>query len=141
MVLVVDPTQHLYGLTLPLRGVTIKKTLGRVCLVDLAAGREGLIPVAATDLDGPAPVRSPCRLSVAAIVALLTAAASLPSLVRQEDTDAPQSTASHAAPAGAPAHPRSAAGDPPAASVDKLDARRARSAAPDGPAGARGGGA
>ncbi len=82
----VDPAHYLYGLTLPLRGVTIKEPLGRVCVVDLAADRACYIPAAATDLDSVGPPRSSCRLSVAAIAGFLAVLATLPS---GQEEDAP----------------------------------------------------
>jgi hypothetical protein len=101
---VIDLAPHLYGLTLPLREVTSKKWVGRVCVVELGAGMERLIPVAATDLGSVREQPSPCRLSVAAVSGLLAAAAALPR-VRQEDA------------AGYPDRPRTPAAREPAAAL------------------------
>jgi hypothetical protein len=60
---IVDPTHHLYGLTLPLLEITVKESLGRVCVVGLRPDVMRLIPLAATNLGGLFPHTSPCRLS------------------------------------------------------------------------------
>lgn len=70
---VTDPAHPLYGLTLPLLGIAKKQYLGRVCVVWLHPGVERLVPVAATNLAGIVTSPSPCRLSVAAIQALVAA--------------------------------------------------------------------
>jgi hypothetical protein len=76
-VTVTDPTHPLYGLTLPLHGITTKQRLGRVCVIWLYPGVERVIPLGATSLaESPSPP-SPCRLSIAGVEALLTVIASL----------------------------------------------------------------
>jgi hypothetical protein len=146
---VTDPTHPLYGLTLPLLGVANKQYVGRACAVWLAPGVERLIPVAATDLGGPRPPPSPCRLSVMAIKQLLVAVASLPEYA-WEDTrgrgEQPGGGSEHSS-ARPAAHQRAhtggrrgpgrapggGVGDPVAGSTPAADADR--------PAGLRGGGA
>ena len=68
---VTDPTHPLYALTLPCLGITTNPQLGPTCIVSLAPGVERLIPLRATSLAPTSPPPSPCRLSVAALHAVL----------------------------------------------------------------------
>src|SRR6266498_4685190 len=105
---VVDPTHPLYGLKLPLLGITIKQgPLGRVCRVWLHPGVERAIPVAATDRGDVLRPPSRSRLTAASITTLLALVASLPDDVEED---------AHAPGPAAPASPhrattRAAAGD------------------------------
>ena len=78
LVEVVDPTHPLYGLTLPLIGVTQKRASVVMWAVWLQPGVERLIPVAATDRGAAQVGRTRCRLSIASSGALLAVVASLP---------------------------------------------------------------
>jgi hypothetical protein len=121
---VVDPTHPLYGLTLPLLGVTtMQQRLGRVCRVWLHPGVERAVPVAATDRGGVRGPPSPCRVSPAGLAALVGLLASLPVDVAADGEDAhaahpPGSLAPGRGPAagaaaGPPARPRRRAPAPP----------------------------
>ena len=57
---VTDPTHALYGLELPLLGITTQQRLGRVCRVWLQPGIERAIPIAATTRV-TVPSRTPSR--------------------------------------------------------------------------------
>src|SRR5215210_6577491 len=84
---VVDPTHPLYGLTLPLLGVTVQQRLGRVCRVWLHPGIERAIPIVATDRGGLVTGPSRCRLSSSVVATLVALVASLPRAAG-EDADA-----------------------------------------------------
>jgi hypothetical protein len=75
---VVDPTHPLYGLTLPLIGITQKRASVVMCAVWLQPGIERLIPIAVTTEARAQVVRTRCRLSIASSGALLAVVASLP---------------------------------------------------------------
>jgi hypothetical protein len=81
LVEVVDPTHPLYGLTLPLIGITQKRASVVLCAVWLQPGVERLIPIAATDRGAAQAGRTRCRLSIASSGALLAVVASLPKSV------------------------------------------------------------
>ena len=74
---VTDPTHPLYALTLPCVGITTNPQLGPSCIVSLAPGVERLIPLRATSLAPTSQPPSPCRLSVAALHAVLAVLGSL----------------------------------------------------------------
>jgi hypothetical protein len=78
LVEVVDPTHPLYGLTLPVIGITQKRSSVVMCAVWLQPGIERLIPIAATDRGAAQAGRTRCRLSIASSGALLAVVASLP---------------------------------------------------------------
>jgi hypothetical protein len=84
---VIDPTHPLYGLKLPLLGITVQQRLGRVCRVWLHPGIERAIPIAATDRGNLIVGPSRCRLSPGVIATLVALVASLPSAAG-EDADA-----------------------------------------------------
>src|SRR5207248_5111114 len=75
---IVDPTHPLYGLTLPLLGVTTKQRTGQACVVWLAPSVERIVPYAATSLAGVVPPPSPCRLAILSVRRLIAVIASLP---------------------------------------------------------------
>jgi len=81
LVEVVDPTHPLYGLTLPLIGITQKRASVVMCAVWLQPGIERLIPIAATDRGAAQVGRTRCRVSIASSGALLAVVASLPKSV------------------------------------------------------------
>jgi hypothetical protein len=81
LVEVVDPSHPLYGLTLPLIGITQKRASVVMCAVWLQPGIERLIAVAATDRGAAQVGRTRCRLSIASSGALLAVVASLPKSV------------------------------------------------------------
>lgn len=80
MVTVVNPAHPLYGQTLPLIGVTNKQYIGRACVVWIQPGVERLIPLWATSLADVTLPAFPCRVSVAALRALLTVGAAIAEL-------------------------------------------------------------
>lgn len=84
---IVDPTHPLYGKTLPLVAITTtRRILGRAAIVWIDPGVEKAVPLRATNLaDSPAPLPSPCRLSVASAERLLAVVASLPETGSEEE--------------------------------------------------------
>lgn len=108
VVTVIDPAHPLYGLTLPLIGVTNKQYIGRACVVWIQPGIERLIPWWATSLADVTPPAFPCRVSVAALRALLTVGAAIAELAVADaaELEVPHE---HVTPEDAPDSSRSAA--------------------------------
>ena len=82
---VVDPTHPLYGKTLPLVGVTTRKSLGRAAIVWIRPDVERMVPLRATNLGGVPVPPSPCRLSMDSVERLLAVVASLPNIGSEEE--------------------------------------------------------
>jgi hypothetical protein len=89
---IVDPTHPLYGLRLPLLGVTTKQYVGKACVVWIQPGIERIIPFAATNLADSLPPPPSCLLSPQALQRLLRVVASIAEL-RPEDADERESHA------------------------------------------------
>ena len=100
----VDPGHPLYGLRLPLIGVTNKQYVGKACVVWLQPGIERIVPFAATSLAETPPERPVARLSLTAVRRLVRVLASLPEL-RPEDADATHRASPDAPALGHPAEP------------------------------------
>ncbi len=125
---VVDVAHPLYGLTLPLIGITNKQYVGKACVVWIQPGLERIIPFTATNLAEVSPDHPPCRLSVAAIQRFLKVVASIPQL-QPEDADDPHPP-NTTTPAPGPARPSTA--DTPPLQAECVAQARLADAEPQG---------
>ncbi|MGO8946899.1 MAG: hypothetical protein ACLQUY_04390 [Ktedonobacterales bacterium] len=114
VVTIIDPAHPLCGQTLPLIGVTNKQYIGRACVVWIQPGIERLVPLWATSLAEVTAPAFPCRVSVAALRALLTVGAAMAQL---EVTEAAELEVPHE-------HPEPEDNPDPAATTALTSARR-----------------